>query len=111
MSGYSQVPVDEESSELLVFATPSKFEVSEHVEFGGAGSQVFSLMQTQVKLSPHDPSKHLCLIIDGTSKIGMGFVLKQFLDEKNPSAGVMIIHCGAALLPPGDYSPVEGDSM
>ena len=74
-------------------------------------NEVLSLMQTQVKLSPYDPSKHLCLIIDGTSKIGTGFVLTQFLEEKNPSAGVMIIHCGAALLPPGDYSPVEGESI
>ena len=46
-----------------------------------------------------------------TSKIGAGFMLTQVLDEKNPSAGVMIIHCGAALLPPGDYSPVEDESI
>ena len=74
-------------------------------------AEVLSLMQTQVKLSPYDPSKHLCLIIDGTSKVGTGFVLTQFVDEKNPSAGVMIIHCGAALFPPGDFSQVEGESI
>ena len=74
-------------------------------------NEVLALMQTQIKLSPYDETKQLCLIIDGTSKVGTGFVLTQFIDEKNPSAGVMIIHCGAALLPPGDYSPVEGESI
>ena len=43
---------------------------------------VLKIMQTQIKLSPYDPSKKLKLVINGASSIGTGFILVKLLDEK-----------------------------
>ena len=44
---------------------------------------VLKIMQTQIKLSPYNPSKKLKLVIDGASSIGTGFILVQLLDENH----------------------------
>ena len=40
-------------------------------------NEVVSLMQKQIKLSPYDPSKHLCLIIDGQARSVQGLCLRR----------------------------------
>ena len=58
-------------------------------------------MQTQIKLSPYDPTKKLKLIIDGASSLGTGFILIQHLNDEQPEKGCKIVNAGSCLLPEG----------
>ena len=53
---------------------------------------VKEIMVTHIRLSPYDPKKELCLIIDGASSVGVGFVLFQYLDDEKPEKGALIIN-------------------
>ena len=69
-------------------------------------------MQTQIRLSPYNPSKPLKLVIDGASSIGTGFLLAQMRDEQRPEKGCDIVNAGSGLLPEGkDFSPVEAEAI
>ena len=41
-------------------------------------AMVKEVMKTQLRLSPYDDSKPLCLVIDGASTIGAGYILFQW---------------------------------
>ena len=70
------------------------------------------IMKTRIKLSPYNPTKRFRLIIDGAKTIGTGFFLCQYLNDKNPSKGVNIIHAGSGKLDPEkDYSPIEAEAI
>ena len=43
---------------------------------------VMNIMQTSIRLSPNDPKKCLCLVIDGAKTVGTGFILIQYLNEE-----------------------------
>ena len=52
---------------------------------------VKEIMVTQIRLSPYDREKKLCLIIDGASSLGVGYVLFQYLSDQDPAKGAVII--------------------
>ena len=69
-------------------------------------------MQTRIRLSPYDPTKHLRNVIDGAKTVGTGFILIQYLNEEKPEKGVNIIHAGSGKLDPEkDYSPIEAEAI
>ena len=57
------------------------------------------IMRKQLKLSPYDPKQKLKFIIDGAPTAGTGFLLIQYVDDKDLAKGVKIIHSGSNLLP------------
>jgi len=64
-----------------------------------------NVMQTRIRLSPHDPKKRLRLVIDGAKTVGTGILLIHYLNDSKPEEGVNIIHSGSGLLDPEkDYS-------
>ena len=79
-------------------AVPAKLKWSEALE--GEYQNVRRLIKDNLKLSPYDPSRFLNLCIDGSAIHGMGYILFQWCDEKNPSAGATIVSANSSLLPP-----------
>ena len=49
-------------------------------------AMVKEVMKTQLRLSPYDDSKPLCLVVDGASSTGAGYVLFQWRDQGDPDA-------------------------
>ena len=70
-------------------------------------------MVSHIRLSPYDPKKELCLIIDGASSIGVGFVLFQYLDDEKPEKGALIINANSSMLSEQQcgYSPIDNELM
>ena len=62
---------------MLRKASGSKSKVIWNSELEAEYSAVLKIMQTQIKLSPYNPSKELKLVIDDASSIGTGFILVQ----------------------------------
>ena len=56
-------------------------------------------MKKKLKLSPYDPNKKLRLMIDGAHTAGTGFLLIQYVDDKDIKKGIQIIHSGSNVLP------------
>ena len=97
---------------MLRKASGSRSKVTWNSELEVEYQAVIKIMQTQIKLSPYDPTKKLKLVIDGASSIGTGFILIQQLNEDKPEKGCKIINAGSCLLPEGkDFSPVEAESI
>ena len=57
------------------------------------------IKKKQLKLSPYDPNKKLRLVIDGARTAGTGFLLLQYVDDKDIKKGIQIIHSGSNVLP------------
>ena len=59
---------------------------------------------------PHQ-TQELRLIIDGASSIGVGFVLFQYLDDKKPEKGSLIINTNSSMLSEQQvgYSPIDSE--
>ena len=69
-------------------------------------------MKTQLRLSPYDDSKPLCLVVDGASSTGAGYVLFQWRDQGDPDAGAHIVAANSTMFPAGrGISPVDGEIM
>ena len=68
---------------MLRKASGSRSKVSWNSELEAEYSAVLKIMQTQIKLSPYNPSKKLKLVIDGASSIGTGFLPVQLLYERD----------------------------
>ena len=49
------------------------------------------LIKNNLKLSPYDPSQFLNLCIDGSAIHGVGYILFQWTDERNPSKEAIIV--------------------
>ena len=62
---------------------------------------VKEVMKTQLRLSPYDDSKPLCLVIDGASTIGAGYVLFQWRKQGDPEAGAHIVAANSTMFPAG----------
>ena len=76
----------------------------------GSSQNVRRLIKNNLKLIPYDPSRFLNLCIDGSAIHGMGYILFQWCDERNPSAGATIVSANSSLLPPNiGFSPVDGE--
>ena len=56
-------------------------------------------MKQSLKWSPYNPEQKLRLIIDGSSAIGTGFILIQYINDEDVKEGIKIINAGSALLP------------
>ena len=70
------------------------------------------IMKKQLKLSLYNPKQKLRLIIDGAHTAGTGFLLIHYIDNKDISKGVRIIHSGSHLLPLGrDFSSMEAEAI
>ena len=66
------------------------------------------LMKRNLKLSPYDPKRFLNLVIDGSATQRVGYVLFQWTNEDDASAGATIISANSSLLPPNiGFSPVD----
>ena len=75
-------------------------------------AMVKEVMKTQLRLSPYDDSKPLCLVIDGASTIGAGYVLFQWRKQGDPEAGAHIVAANSTMFPAGrGISPVDGELM
>lgn len=74
---------------------------------------VKGVMETQIRLSPYDPSKKLRLVIDGASSAGVGFVLFQWVDEKDPGKGACIVAANSSMLGENQvgYSPIDAELL
>ena len=60
------------------------------------------IMKNRIRLNPHDPTKKLCLVIDGAKTVGIKF----------PEKVINIINAGSGLLSDDkDYSAVEGEAI
>ena len=72
---------------------------------------VKEIVTNQIRLSPYDPDKKLRLVIDGTSLVGVGFVLFQFLSDEEPGKGAVIINANSSLLSESQigYSPIDAE--
>ena len=87
---------------------PAQLKWSEALE--GEYQNVRRLIKDNLKLSPYDPSRFLNLCIDGSAIHGMGYILFQWAEENNPSAGATIVSANFSLLPPNiGFSPVDGE--
>ena len=54
----------------------------------------------------------LCLVVDGASSVGAGYVLFEWQDQKDPDAGAYIISGNSTMFPSGrGISPVDGELM
>ena len=70
------------------------------------------IKKKQLKLTPYDPGKKLRLVIDGARTAGTGFLLIQYVDDKNIHKGVNIIHSGSNVLPLNrDFSSMEAEAI
>ena len=97
---------------MLRKASGSRSKVTWNPELEAEYQSVLKIMQTQIKLSPYDPTKKLKLVIDGASSLGTGFILIQHLNDEQPEKGCKIVNAGSCLLPEGkDFSPVEAESI
>ena len=68
------------------------------------------MMKSNLRLSPYDLTRFLNLVIDGSAIHGVGYVLFQWTDEADPSAGATIVSANSSLLPPHiGFSPVDGE--
>ena len=56
-------------------------------------------MRKEVKLSPYDPKQKLRFIIDGAQTADTGFLLIQYVEDKDVAKGVKILHSGSNILP------------
>ena len=66
------------------------------------------LIKNNLKLSPYNPSQSLNLCIDGSAIHGIGYILFQWCDKRNPSKGATIVSANSSLLPPNiGFSPVD----
>ena len=69
-------------------------------------------MKKQLKLSPYNPTQKLRLIIDGAWSAGTGFLLIQYVNDKDKSKGVKIIHSSSHLLAlDRDFSSMEAEAI
>ena len=57
--------------------------------------------------------KSLYLVIDGSSQVGMGYVLLQRIQETDPIKVFSIVSAGSSLLPTtkGEFLPVESEMI
>ena len=70
------------------------------------------IMTIQIRLSPYDLRKKLCLVIDGAKSVGTGFLMIYYINDRNQKKGENIIYTGSCLLPDDkDYSPVEAEAI
>ena len=73
---------------------------------------VKEVMRTQLRLSPYDETKPLCLVVDGASSVGAGYVLFQWRDQNDPDAGACIVSANSTMFPSGrGISPVDEEIM
>ena len=70
-------------------------------------------MVTQINLSTYNPEKVLRLLIDGASSIGMGYCVFQFLEDKHPEKGAVIISANSSMLGEHQigYSPIDAELL
>ena len=69
-------------------------------------------MKKQLKLSPYNPKQRLELVIDSARTAGTGFLLVQYIDDKDINKGIKIIHSGSNLLPlDRDFSSMESKAI
>ena len=75
--------------------------------------RVKEIVTTQIRLTPYDPDKKLRLVIDGASSVGVGFVLFQFVSDKDPKKGAVIINANSSLLGENQigYSPIDAEMI
>ena len=71
------------------------------------------IMETQIQLSPYNPDKQLCLLIDGASSIGIGYCLFQFVSDSEPEKGAVIISCNSSVLGENQvgWSPIDTELL
>ena len=74
---------------------------------------VNDFLLTQIKLFPYNSEKSLYLVIDGSSRIGMGYLLLQQIQETDPTKGLSIVRAGSSLLPTtkGKFLPAESEMI
>ena len=89
-------------------ARGKKFEWTEDIE--NEYNNLRQIMKKQLKLSPYDPTKKLRLVIYGAQTVGTGFLLIQYVDEKDIHKGVQIIHSGPNILPL-NFSSMEAEAI
>ena len=70
-------------------ARGKKFVWTEEMEYE------YKNLRKQLKLSSYDPNQELRLVIDGARTAGIGFLLIQYIDDKDVEKGVKIIHSGS----------------
>ena len=69
-------------------------------------------MRKQPKLSPYDPKQKLRLVIDGARTAGNGFLLIQYVDDKDIEKGVKIIHSESNIIPlDRDFGSLEAEAI
>ena len=69
-------------------------------------------MRKQLRLSPYDESKPLCLVVDEASSIGTGYVLFQWHNADDPGAGAHIVSANSTMFPSNrGFSPIDGELM
>ena len=73
---------------------------------------VKEVMKTQLRLSPYNEKEPLCLVIDGASTLGAGYVLFQWRNSEDPGAGAHIISANSTMFPKNrGFSPIDGELM
>ena len=69
-------------------------------------------MKQSLKLSPYNPAQKLRLIFDGSRTIGTGFILVQYVNDKNVKEGIKIINAGSSLLAQNrEFSAMESEAI
>ena len=72
---------------------------------------ILAIIKKQLKLSPDDPKQKLRLVIDGAWTVGTGFLLIQYVYDKD-MAKLEIIHLGSNVLPlDQDFSSMEAEAI
>ena len=73
---------------------------------------VRQIMKKRLKLKPYDPKKKLRLVIDEANTGGTGFLLIQYVDDKDIKKGIQIIHSGSNVLPLNrEFSSMEAEAV
>ena len=73
---------------------------------------VRDVMKKQLRLSPYNEKEPLCLVVDGASSVGAGYVLFQWRDSQDPGAGAHIISANSTMFPKNRvFSPIDGELM
>merc|ERR1711888_200140 len=73
---------------------------------------VKEVMKTQLRLSPYNEKEPLCLVIDGASSVGAGYVLFQWRNSEDPTQGASIISANSTMFPRNrGFSPIDGELM
>ena len=73
---------------------------------------VKEVMKTQLRLSPYNEKEPLCLVIDGASTLGAGYVLFQWRNSEDPTQGANIISANSTMFPKNrGFSPIDGELM